>query len=51
VERLIRAVTQLAAGKLAANYEQADDGTFSPVGGWPPISRPLQTLARPIRLA
>ncbi len=51
VERFIRAVTQMAAGKIGAKYEQADDGTFSPVGGWPPITRPLQTLARPIRMA
>jgi cysteine desulfurase / selenocysteine lyase len=41
------AVTQVARGRLRASYEQAIDGTFSPVGGWPAIPNPLRSLVKP----
>src|ERR1700674_202089 len=47
VDRFADAVRHVARGELRASYEQASDGTFSPVGGWPAIPNPLQTLVRP----
>jgi cysteine desulfurase / selenocysteine lyase len=47
VDRFADAVTQVARGRLKASYEQAVDGTFSPVGGWPVIPNPLRTLVNP----
>jgi selenocysteine lyase/cysteine desulfurase len=47
VDRFADAVTRVASGRLTANYEQASDGTFSPVGGWPAIPNPLRTLVKP----
>ena len=49
MERFVEAVTQIARGKLNANYEQAADGTFTPAGGWPRIPSPLKTLVNPAR--
>jgi selenocysteine lyase/cysteine desulfurase len=47
VDRFAEAVGHVARGELQASYEQASDGTFSPVGGWPAISNPLRTLGKP----
>ena len=44
VDRFAEAVAHVARGELKARYEQADDGTFAPEGGWPAIENPLQTL-------
>ncbi len=46
VDRFADAVRQIATGRLRASYEQAADGTFSPVGGWPAIRNPLRTLVK-----
>jgi selenocysteine lyase/cysteine desulfurase len=46
VDRFAEAVEQVARGHLSASYEQATDGTFSPVGGWPAIPKPLRTLVK-----
>jgi selenocysteine lyase/cysteine desulfurase len=47
VDRFAEAVGHVARGELRASYEQAVDGTFSPVGGWPAIPNPLRTLVKP----
>ena len=47
VDRFVKAVKQVAQGQLKATYEQASDGTFSPVGGWPAIENPLRALLTP----
>jgi cysteine desulfurase/selenocysteine lyase len=47
VDRFVEAVTHIARGDIRSSYEQANDGTFSPVGGWPPIPSPLKTLVNP----
>jgi cysteine desulfurase/selenocysteine lyase len=47
VDRFVDAVSHVARGALKAVYEQADDGTFSPVGGWPEIPSPLKALVNP----
>jgi cysteine desulfurase/selenocysteine lyase len=47
VDRFVEAVTHIARGDISSSYEQASDGTFSPVGGWPPIPSPLKTLVNP----
>jgi selenocysteine lyase/cysteine desulfurase len=47
VDRFADAIRHVARGQLQARYEQASDGTFSPVGGWPAIPDPLRTLAKP----
>jgi cysteine desulfurase/selenocysteine lyase len=44
IERFVEAVEHIARGELKAEYEQADDGTFAPTGGWPPIASPLDAL-------
>ena len=44
VDRFVDAVRRVAKGQLKARYEQAVDGTFSPVGGWPAIENPLRSL-------
>ena len=46
LDRFVDAVTHIARGRLKATYEQADDGTFSPAGGWPHIPSPLKTLVK-----
>jgi selenocysteine lyase/cysteine desulfurase len=47
VDRFADAVRHIASGRSTAGYEQAIDGTFSPVGGWPVIANPLRTLVKP----
>jgi cysteine desulfurase/selenocysteine lyase len=47
VDRFADAVRHVARGQLKAGYEQASDGTFAPVGGWPAIPNPLRTLVKP----
>jgi cysteine desulfurase / selenocysteine lyase len=47
VDRFADAVRHVARGELKADYEQASDGTFSPVGGWPAIPNPLRSLVKP----
>jgi cysteine desulfurase / selenocysteine lyase len=47
VDRFVDAVRQVALGQLKGHYEQASDGTFSPVGGWPAIENPLRNLLTP----
>jgi cysteine desulfurase/selenocysteine lyase len=47
IDRFIDAVSHIARGQMSAAYEQAEDGTFSPVGGWPQIPNPLKTLVNP----
>jgi len=47
VDRFADAVRHVARGELKAAYEQADDGTFAPAGGWPAILNPLKMLAGP----
>src|SRR5205814_7054114 len=37
VDRFLEAVNKLARAGVEATYEQADDGTYAPSGGWPPI--------------
>jgi selenocysteine lyase/cysteine desulfurase len=49
VDRFAEAVGHVARGELKARYEQAEDGTFAPEGGWPAIGNPLQTLVNPAR--
>ena len=49
VERFAEAVGHIARGELAARYEQAEDGTFAPEGGWPALGNPLPTLVNPTR--
>jgi selenocysteine lyase/cysteine desulfurase len=46
LDRFVDAVTHIARGRLKATYEQANDGTFSPAGGWPRIPSPLKTLVK-----
>jgi cysteine desulfurase/selenocysteine lyase len=46
IQRFVEAVTKIARGEMSASYVQAEDGTFSPEGGWPPIESPLKTLSR-----
>jgi cysteine desulfurase/selenocysteine lyase len=46
VDRFAEAVGHIARGQLSASYEQASDGTFSPVGGWPAIPNPLRSLVK-----
>ena len=46
VDRLLEAVTSIAAGKIRASYQQAADGTFAPAGGWDPIPNPLQPVMK-----
>jgi selenocysteine lyase/cysteine desulfurase len=46
LDRFVDAVTHIARGRLKSTYEQADDGTFSPAGGWPRIPSPLKTLVK-----
>src|SRR5882762_9171489 len=50
VDRFADAVTHVARGELKASYEQADDGTFAPTGGWPAIANPLRSLLTPASL-
>jgi cysteine desulfurase / selenocysteine lyase len=38
VDRFLEAVQQIARGRMKANYEQSDDGTYAPTGGWPRIA-------------
>jgi cysteine desulfurase/selenocysteine lyase len=45
VDRFADAVRRVASGQLKTRYEQADDGTFAPEGGWPAIPNPLKSLA------
>jgi selenocysteine lyase/cysteine desulfurase len=47
VDRFADAVRQVAGGRLKASYEQASDGTYSPVGGWPAMPNPFRTLVKP----
>lgn len=47
VDRFLRAVDGLARGRMRAAYEQSDDGTFAPAGGWPGIPSPLRKLVSP----
>lgn len=47
VDRFVDAVRRVAGGQLKASYEQAADGTFSPLGGWPAIENPLSKLLTP----
>jgi hypothetical protein len=49
VDRFVMAVGHVSRGELEATYEQAEDGTFAPTGGWPAISNPLKTLVNPAR--
>ena len=49
VDRFAEAVGHIARGELESTYEQAEDGTFAPTGGWPAISNPLKTLVNPAR--
>jgi selenocysteine lyase/cysteine desulfurase len=49
VDRFLTAVGHVSRGELEATYEQAEDGTFAPTGGWPAISNPLETLVNPAR--
>jgi cysteine desulfurase/selenocysteine lyase len=44
VDRFAEAISHVARGDLKATYEQADDGTFAPTGGWPAIANPLKAL-------
>jgi len=37
----------VASGRLKASYEQASDGTYSPVGGWPALPNPFRTQVKP----
>ena len=37
VDRFLEAVNELARGGAKSTYEQADDGTYAPSGGWPPV--------------
>ena len=46
LDRFVDAVTHIARGRLKSTYEQADDGTFSPAGGWPRIPSPLKSLVK-----
>ena len=46
LDRFVDAVTHIARGRLKSTYEQADDGTFSPAGGWPRITSPLKALVK-----
>jgi selenocysteine lyase/cysteine desulfurase len=47
VDRFLDAVGKVARGDLKAVYEQAEDGTFAPEGGWPSIDDPLKALVNP----
>ena len=47
VDRFVEAVGKVARGDLKAVYEQAEDGTFAPEGGWPSIDDPLKALVNP----
>jgi cysteine desulfurase/selenocysteine lyase len=47
VDRFADAVRHVAGGRLKASYEQASDGTYSPVGGWPAMPNPFRTLVKP----
>ena len=47
VDRFVDAVGKVARGDLKAIYEQAEDGTFAPEGGWPSIHDPLKALVNP----
>jgi cysteine desulfurase/selenocysteine lyase len=47
VDRFVDAVGKVARGDLKAVYEQAEDGTFAPEGGWPSIDDPLKALVNP----
>jgi cysteine desulfurase / selenocysteine lyase len=49
VDRFAQAVANVARGELKARYEQAEDGTFAPEGGWPAIDNPLHTLVNAAR--
>ena len=46
VDRFADAVRRVASGQWKTRYEQADDGTFAPEGGWPAIPNPLKSLAK-----
>ena len=37
VDRFLDAVNELARRRMKCTYEQAEDGTYAPAGGWPPI--------------
>jgi cysteine desulfurase/selenocysteine lyase len=37
VDRFLDAVKKIASGGIAASYEQAEDGEYSPTGGWPSV--------------
>jgi cysteine desulfurase / selenocysteine lyase len=47
VDRFADAVRHVASGRLKASYEQASDGTYSPVGGWPALPNPFRTQVKP----
>lgn len=47
VDRFADAVRHVASGRLKASYEQASDGTYSPVGGWPAMPNPFRTQVKP----
>lgn len=44
VDRFVDAVSHIARSDIRATYEQQDDGTFEPAGGWPHIPSPLHQL-------
>ena len=41
IDRFLEAVDAIAHGRLRTEYVQAEDGTFAPAGGWPPIRTPM----------
>ena len=47
VDRFADAVRHVASGRLKASYDQASDGTYSPVGGWPAMPNPFRTQVKP----
>jgi len=49
VDRFIDAVAQVARGRIRSTYEQADDGTFAPAGGWPRLGQRLHAVLSPDR--
>jgi cysteine desulfurase / selenocysteine lyase len=49
VERFLEAVGEIARDGTRAKYEQAEDGTFAPSGGWPRLEGALEGLLQPRR--
>jgi cysteine desulfurase/selenocysteine lyase len=41
IGRFLDAVNELARHRMKSTYEQADDGTYAPAGGWPLVTTPL----------